>query len=97
MIQIRQGVFETNSSSTHNLTMCSDEEYKKLESGELMVGMWSGKLKPTSQVVLDDELGWYTTLEKFKDSYSHLDHFHDTYETKNGEVIHAFGYYGYDG
>lgn len=27
--QIRRGVFETNSSSVHSLTMCSDDEYKK--------------------------------------------------------------------
>ncbi|WP_313584682.1 hypothetical protein [Lacrimispora sp.] len=27
--QIRRGVFETNSSSTHSLTMCSEEEFEK--------------------------------------------------------------------
>jgi hypothetical protein len=32
---IRQGVFETNSSSTHSLTICSCEEYSKWEDGEL--------------------------------------------------------------
>ena len=32
---IRQGVFETNSSSTHSLTICSGEEYSKWENGEL--------------------------------------------------------------
>ena len=26
--QIRRGVFETNSSSTHSLTMCSEEEFE---------------------------------------------------------------------
>lgn len=31
-MQIRQGVFETNSSSVHSLTMCSSEEYKKWSS-----------------------------------------------------------------
>lgn len=34
--QIRHGVFETNSSSVHSLTMCSSDEYKKWESGELL-------------------------------------------------------------
>lgn len=32
---IRQGAFETNSSSTHSLTICSSEEYTKWENGEL--------------------------------------------------------------
>lgn len=29
--QIRRGVFETNSSSCHSLTMCSEKEYEKWE------------------------------------------------------------------
>lgn len=43
MLQIRQGVFETNSSSTHSITMCSKDEYKKWMSGELYLnddGWW---------------------------------------------------------
>lgn len=34
--QIRRGVFETNSSSTHSLTMCDEETFKKWKSGDLM-------------------------------------------------------------
>lgn len=34
--QIRRGVFETNSSSVHSLTMCSREEYNKWENGEVL-------------------------------------------------------------
>ncbi len=34
--QIRRGVFETNSSSVHSLTMCSGEEYKKWENGGVL-------------------------------------------------------------
>lgn len=26
---IRRGIFETNSSSVHSITMCSDDEYNK--------------------------------------------------------------------
>ena len=33
---IRRGVFETNSSSTHSITICSKEEYDKWERGELL-------------------------------------------------------------
>lgn len=35
MFKIRKGLFETNSSSTHSLTMCSEEDYDKWENGEL--------------------------------------------------------------
>lgn len=34
--QIRQGVFETNSSSTHSLTMCSKEDFDAWRRGELL-------------------------------------------------------------
>lgn len=33
--QIRTNVFETNSSSVHSLTMCTQEEYDKWEKGEM--------------------------------------------------------------
>lgn len=34
MIQVRQQVFETNSSMTHSIVMCKDDEYKKFKKGE---------------------------------------------------------------
>lgn len=37
MLQIRYGLFETNSSSTHSLIIANDEEYKKLTNGELFI------------------------------------------------------------
>ena len=35
MIQIRQNVFETNSSSTHSITMCMKSDYVKWKNGKL--------------------------------------------------------------
>lgn len=34
MLQIRRNCFETNSSSTHSLVMCEDDDYKALENNE---------------------------------------------------------------
>ena len=36
MIQIRTGIFETNSSSIHSLTVCPLAEYKLWQNGELL-------------------------------------------------------------
>lgn len=36
MLQIRQGVFETNSSSTHSITICSEDEYQKWVDGDML-------------------------------------------------------------
>ena len=35
MLQIRRSVFETNSSSVHSMTMCSQDEYDKWKDGDL--------------------------------------------------------------
>lgn len=44
MIQIRNGVFETNSSSTHSITMCMESDYDKWIAGELYWDRWNEKL-----------------------------------------------------
>ena len=40
MKQVRRSVFETNSSSTHSITICTEDEYEKFKSGELMYDSW---------------------------------------------------------
>lgn len=35
MIQVRRNVFETNSSSTHSITICMEEDYNRWQKGEL--------------------------------------------------------------
>ena len=35
MKTIRIGTFETNSSSTHSITMCMKDDYKKFKNGEM--------------------------------------------------------------
>ena len=44
MLQIRKNVFETNSSSTHSITMCSRDEYDTWMKGDLLLNDgWWGK------------------------------------------------------
>lgn len=40
MLSVRRNVFETNSSSTHSITMCSENEYDEWEKGELLFDRW---------------------------------------------------------
>lgn len=44
MISVRRNVFETNSSSTHSLTMCSEDEYNKWKNGEMFYDSWNDEL-----------------------------------------------------
>lgn len=39
-VQIRHGVFETNSSSTHSVALLSDEEYKKYQNEEIILSRY---------------------------------------------------------
>lgn len=41
MKQMRRGIFETNSSSTHSLTICTEEEFEKWRNGELLFDTWN--------------------------------------------------------
>ena len=38
--QIRRGVYETNSSRSHSITMCSEEEFEKWKDGKLLFDSW---------------------------------------------------------
>lgn len=98
-VSIRQGVFETNSSSVHTLTMCSDSEYKKWENGELLYGKYSEVFITREEYEANQEK--YDSDDDYK---SYDDYFNDydmetydeSYKTPGGEIVHAFGRYGYD-
>ena len=64
---IRRGVFETNSSSTHSLTLCKQEEYDKWESGELLLCINTGALV-TKEEALRDIRGRYPKMHFKEDT-----------------------------
>lgn len=49
--QIRRGVFETNSSSTHSLTMCSGDEYDKWKNGKVLFWQWQDKFAAKEDII----------------------------------------------
>lgn len=49
--QIRRGVFETNSSSVHSLTMCTSSDYDKWKNGELVWSRWDDELIPITDEI----------------------------------------------
>ena len=57
IFQVRQGVFETNSSSTHTLTICSKDDFDKWEHGDVfwLDNDW-GKLQTGKSFVTPEEL-----------------------------------------
>ena len=58
--QIRRGVFETNSSSVHSITMCSDEQYRKWKSGEILYWKAEDKFGTREEIIEKlKTLTWY--------------------------------------
>lgn len=99
MLKIRKSLFETNSSSTHSMTMCSSEEYESWKQGELIY--YCGSLITLEQMEEDRKNNKYFNENSYKtyESYfedNEYEDFEDSYITKNGEKIIAFGYFGYD-
>ena len=60
--QIRFGVFETNSSSVHSLTMASSEEFNKWNSGELYY--WGGSFYTREECIQElKEEPWFKDVD----------------------------------
>ena len=98
--QIRRGVFETNSSSVHSLTMCMESDFNKWVAGELVWSRWGDELVPITDEIkksMEEDEREYLTYEQFND-YDYIDYetFEDSYTTSNGETVKSFGYYGHD-
>lgn len=91
MRQIRIGVFETNSSSTHTLVVCTDEELEKWKKGEMIYEYGEGLIPSNyTNTPSDGE-----TFEAFMDNeYLEIDV--NTYVTKEGENLTIFCRHGYN-
>jgi hypothetical protein len=91
MRQIRIGVFETNSSSTHTLVVCTDEELEKWKKGEIIYNYIDGFIpSDNSNISSDGE-----TYEAFMDD-EELEIEIYNYVTKGKENLTIFCKYGYN-
>lgn len=102
---IRFGTFETNSSSTHTLVVCTKEEYDAWRKGETLLDRWKNYeydfhrkdpfFVPNTEEYRNDEEGQYVTYEEYWDE-EYLECFDEEYTTPSGDVVRVFGKYGYD-
>ena len=53
--QIRRGVFETNSSSTHSLTMCTEAQFDDWKNGKLLYDVWDEKFVEANVLTEQDK------------------------------------------
>lgn len=101
-IQMRTSVFETNSSSTHSMTICTENDYKAFREGKKLIGKYSLKFYNSVEEGLANEK-WakkedFLTYDEFEEFVSeYYEDFEEKFTTPSGEKVIAFGYYGYDG
>lgn len=111
MLQVRQGVFETNSSSTHAISVCSKADWDMLQRGEAMIDYNLRILPKAEALAKNEELrkdaereGWDPDDYVMENGYVPWDgfmeessyEFYTKHSTVAGVDVVAFGYYGYD-
>lgn len=77
MKQIRKNVFETNSSSTHTLAICTEDEYKKWQEGKMLFNKWNetfikNSINITKQDKVEAEERYNTYKGKYYKDWSEL-------------------------
>lgn len=103
-LQIRTGLFETNSSSTHSLTMCTKDDYEAFKRGDKLYDYWDGRLVDANNLELEldeddvDNDGRYYTFERFEEDIlnNYEEDMYHEFITPLGETVVAFGYAGHD-
>ena len=84
--QVRRGVFETNSSSVHSITMCSSEEYQKWIDGKLLY--WRDKKKFGVREDIIEEMQDISWLEDT--NWEDEDEVNDVFSDKGVETYEEF-------
>lgn len=97
-VAIRRGVFETNSSSTHSLTMCMKDEFDKWRNGELLFDVDSGSFIPNERHKFTEEdmenmKKWFE--EKYNTSWENR-RWNQTEEYVQRMYAHSLGWSGYE-
>ena len=87
---MRTGIFETNSSSTHSIAICTEDDYKAFKKGKKLIDRNSLKLYDSV------EEGMAKDKWAEEEDFMTYEEFEEKFTTPSGDKVVAFGYYGYD-
>ena len=102
MIQIRRNIFETNSSSVHSMTMCTEATWLKWEKGLLVHDNMEERFRTKEEFYdeFKDEEEYIEENFRFSFSPEEFDNkcYNYGYETfrQSFNGVIAFGYFGHD-
>ena len=93
MFSIRKNVFETNSSSTHSICICTADEYERFIDGETMYDSYNEELVTVSDNEIEEDEYRY---KSFNDMGCYKEYYCHPFKTPSGDKMVAFGEYGFD-
>lgn len=110
MKTIRRSVFETNSSSTHSISMCSKKDYEDWRAGKMYFDMDHNEMVSRAEAMSKlEDLNFPTSkgidsilMNNYRlytyENYNHdgLERFSHNHTTPGGEQVVAFGKWGHD-
>ena len=97
MKQIRFGTFETNSSSTHSLCVCTKQDYINWQTGSKIYDTYDDQLYDKSDINIDEIDEDPYRYKEYHDRADYLEFYDYSFSTPSGDEMVAFGWYGYDG
>ena len=112
MIQIRNGVFETNSSSTHSLCICTEDEFQNWVNGKMFLDYYGGKLIypkdlpneykhaiDVNDPEYDEDAASDMSYEyrTYDFEEDYLEWYDEHFTTPSGDKMVVFGWFGRDG
>lgn len=92
MLQIRQNIFETNSSSVHCMTICDNEDFEKWKNGELLYDKEKDKFCTREEAIKEileycEKSSYYDVIPTKEEINDMLDEFEFcTYEEFGGDM-----------
>ena len=95
MFNIRKNVFETNSSSTHSICICTEEEYNRFKSGDMLYDTYNEELVTVSDNEIESEEDEYR-YRSYEDIGDYKEYYSHPFVTPSGDKMVAFGEYGFD-
>lgn len=93
-LTIREGVWETNSSSVHALCICNKSDYDKWLNGEAYYDIWDDKIVTNKPEQEDEDR--YLSVDGYYDYIENWEGFEEDFISPSGDEIKVFGYSGFD-
>lgn len=99
MRQIRLNVFETNSSSSHSLIICTEKEYEEWLANKRLLDNYEDKLVLATNVdpvAKEEDPYRYATKEEWEEWNEGKSFSVVSYTSEHGDMIIGFGCGGYE-